>query len=120
MKTLSLKQPFVELILKKKKVIELRKWNTKFRGEFLIHSSKILDKESMENFDFKELPCGFILGKARLINVKKYKNKKELEKDKDKHLADSSWGMYGFILKDVKRVKPIPAKGSLGFWNFTR
>ncbi len=118
MKTLSLKQPFAELILQKKKVIELRKWNTHFRGEFLIHSSKIPDKKSMEDFGFKKLPCGFILGKARLINVKKYKNKKELEKDKDKHLASEEWGKYGFILKDVKRVKPIPAKGNLGFWDF--
>lgn len=39
MKTLSLKQPFAELILSGKKKIELRKWNTSFRGEFLIHAS---------------------------------------------------------------------------------
>ncbi len=47
MKVLSLKQPFAELILSGKKTIELRKWNTKFRGEFLIHSSKIPDKKAM-------------------------------------------------------------------------
>ncbi|MBU2562710.1 MAG: ASCH domain-containing protein, partial [Nanoarchaeota archaeon] len=81
MKVLSLKQPFAELILQKRKIIELRKWNTKFRGEFLIHSSKIPDKKSMEKFGFKKLSCGFILGKARLVNVKRYKNEKEVEKD---------------------------------------
>lgn len=118
MKALSLKQPFAELILQKRKVIELRKWNTKFRGEFLIHSSKIPDKKSMKEFGFKKLSCGFILGKAKLISVKKYQNKEEFKKDKDKHLASEEWGQYGFILKNIKRIKPISAKGKLGFWNF--
>ena len=40
MKCLSVCQPFADLIIQGKKTIELRKWNTKFRGEFLIHASK--------------------------------------------------------------------------------
>jgi predicted transcriptional regulator len=118
MKVLSLKQPFAELILQGKKKIELRKWNTKFRGQFLIHGSKIPDKEAMNKFDFENLPLGFIIGKAELVNVKKYKSEKEHEADKNLHLADFSWGNYGFILKNSKRIKPIPAKGKLGFWEF--
>jgi len=117
MKALSLKQPFAELILQRKKTIELRKWNTNFRGEFLIHSSKIADKEAMKKFGFDNLPCGFILGKARLVCVKKYKTKEEHKKDQEKHLADNSWGNFGFILDGVERFeKPIPSKGKLGFW----
>jgi len=30
------------------------------------------------------------------------------------------WGKYGFILKNVKRIKPIPAKGQLNFWEYKR
>ena len=41
MKALSLKQPFAELVVEGKKKIELRNWNTKFRGDFFIHASKI-------------------------------------------------------------------------------
>ena len=118
MKTLSLKQPWAELILQGKKKIELRKWNTKFRGEFLIHASKIPDRESMLKFNFKNLPLGFIVGKANLIDVKKYENSSEFLKDKNLHLADSSWGNYGFLLKNAKRINPIPAKGNLNFWDF--
>ncbi|MBU2053333.1 MAG: ASCH domain-containing protein [Nanoarchaeota archaeon] len=118
MKALSLKQPFAELILQDRKKIELRKWNTKFRGEFLIHASKISDKNAMKKFGFSALPCGFIVGKAKLIDVKKYKTKKEHDKDKNLHLASTSFGNYGFILKDAKRIKPIPAKGKLNFWEF--
>lgn len=118
MKVLSLKQPFAELILQRKKEIELRKWNTNFRGEFLIHSSKVPDEKNMKKFGFDKLPCGFILGKANLVDVKKYDNDGEFLKDKNLHLADKSWGGYGFILDNVRRIEPIPAKGQLNFWEF--
>ena len=118
MKVLSLKQPFAELILQGRKKIELRKWNSKFRGYFLIHASKIPDKKSMEKFGFSNLPLGFILGKAKLIDVKKYRNEQEHKTDKNFHLASSSWGNYGFVLENPVRIKKIPAKGSLNFWNF--
>lgn len=119
MKSLSLKQPFAELILQGKKKIELRRWNTKFRGEFLIHASKVPDMNAMKKFGFDNLPCGAIVGKAELIDVKHYKNEEEHRADRDKHLASNFWGDYGFVLKNVQRFeKPIPAKGKLGFWEF--
>lgn len=117
MKALSLKQPFAELVVSGKKTIELRKWNTKFRGKFLIHASKIPDKKAMKNFGFDKLPLGMIVGEAELIDVKNYKTEKEHKKDKNKHLANSFWGNYGFVLKNPKRIKPFPAKGNLNFWN---
>ena len=118
MKALSLKQPFAELILQGKKKIELRKWNTKFRGEFFIHASKNPDSNAMKEFGFDELPCGVIVGKAKLIDVKKYLSEREHLKDKNLHLASSEWGNYGFILENVWRVKEIQAKGKLNFWEF--
>ena len=118
MKVLSLKQPFAELILSGRKTIELRKWNTKFRGEFLIHASKIPDEQSMKKFEFENLPCGFILGKANLIDVKHYKDDEDFNKDENLHLANSSWGKFGFVLKDAKRINPILARGQLNFWDF--
>jgi len=118
MKVLSLKQPYAELILLGKKKIELRKWNTKFRGKFLIHASKIPDKKAMRRFGFVDLPLGVIVGKAKLLEVKCYRNKKEHERDKDKHLADFAWGNFGFVLGNVERIKPVEAKGKLGFWEY--
>lgn len=118
MKALSLKQPFAELILQGRKKIELRNWNTNFRGEFLIHSSKLPDLKSMKKFGFINLPCGFILGKANLVGVKHYKSDEGHCADKNLHLADSSWGKYGFVLENIERIDPIPAKGKLNFWKF--
>ncbi|MFH1307763.1 MAG: ASCH domain-containing protein [archaeon] len=118
MKALSLKQPWAELILQGKKKVEIRKWNTKFRGEFFIHASKVPDEKAMNKFNFAELPCGFIVGKARLADVKKYKDSEEFKKDKELHLATSDWGEYGFILEKVERVEGVACKGKLGFWEF--
>ena len=63
MKALSLKQPFAELVVSGKKTIEIRKWNTKFRGEFYIHASKT-------PYEKTDLPCGYIVGKATLKVIK--------------------------------------------------
>ena len=118
MKALSLKQPFAELVVSGRKTVELRKWNTKFRGEFLIHTPKIHDRASLVKFGFNDLPLGFIIGKANLVEVKHYKNEEEHNQDKNLHLADSSWGKYGFIIKNARRINPIPAQGKLNFWEF--
>lgn len=118
MKALSLKQPFAELILQGKKKIELRKWNTKFRGDFLIHASKIPDSKAMKKFKFNDLSRGCIVGKAKLVDVKKYNNEEEHKADQNLHLATTFWGNYGFVLEDVKRIKEIPYKGKLNFWDY--
>lgn len=52
-KALSLKQPWAELVVSGKKIIEIRKWNTKFRGEFLIHASRNTDAKAETSFGFK-------------------------------------------------------------------
>ena len=51
MKCLSLKQPFADLLALGEKTIELRKWNTKLRGEFLVPASKNIDIEACKRLD---------------------------------------------------------------------
>ena len=118
MKALSLKQPFAELIVSGKKKIELRSWNTNFRGEFLVHASAKPDAEAMKRFGYVNLPTGAIVGKATLVNVKYYADEEEHKKDKGLHLASSGWGNYGFILEKAERTNLIPCKGKLGFWDY--
>jgi len=78
MKALSLKQPWAELIVSGRKTIEIRKWNTHFRGEFLIHASKNTNKKAETEHGFQDLPTGCIVGKAKLLDVKKYHSKKRI------------------------------------------
>ena len=118
MKALSLKQPYAELVVSGRKIIELRKWNTKFRGEFLVHASKKPDEKVMKEFGFDSLPLGCVVGKSFLSDVKKYASTEEFSRDKKFHLASLDFGSYGFVLKNSTRVKEIPCKGKLGFWDF--
>ena len=87
MKCLSVCQPFAELIVQGKKTIELRKWNTKFRGEFLIHAAKNILIEDCRRMKIlpSSITVGAIIGKVNLVDVKKYDSDKELYTDKKKH-----------------------------------
>lgn len=122
MKCLSLIQPYAKLIISGKKRIELRKWNTKFRGEFLVHASKKIDKKACERFGINpnNITTGAILGKANIYGIKIYRSKSEFLADSNKHLAEYeefSTSKYGFLIKDaVKFEKPIPMKGKLNFF----
>jgi hypothetical protein len=103
MKCLSLKQPYAELIVSGKKTTELRTWNTKFRGEFLIHASKTVNKGACERIkiDPKSLITGAVIGKSVLYDVKTYESKNSFLKDTKKHFADVNFTdyKYGFLLK---------------------
>ena len=87
MKALSLKQPWAELVVPGRKTIELRNWNTKFRGEFLVHASLNPNKDAVARLGFTDLPLGCIVGKATLVDVKQYKSKEEFASDQNKHFA---------------------------------
>ena len=121
MKCLSLKQPFAELLASGKKKIELRNWNTMFRGEFLIHASRNINKDACKSIglDSSTIATGAVIGKAFLYDVKEYYNKKDFDKDKENHLATDIYSndRYGFLVKDaVKFDKPIPMLGKLNFF----
>ncbi|HEX5185282.1 MAG TPA: ASCH domain-containing protein [Nitrososphaeraceae archaeon] len=80
MKCLSLKQPFADLLALGEKTIELRKWNTKFRGEFLVHASKNRDIEACKRLDINidNLSIGAIIGSEFYTMSKYIANKKIL------------------------------------------
>lgn len=131
MKTLSVRQPWVSLILDGIKDVENRRWSTSFRGTFALHSSASRSRADFEeavltyrNFadcdnafaenavrecsgGFLNAPCGYILGVCDLVDCKR--------------AVCSPWhisGFCGFYLENPRWFKnPIPAKGSLGFWN---
>jgi hypothetical protein len=122
MKCLSIKQPYAELVVSGKKTIELRTWDTKFRGEFLIHASKKIDNEACKEneIDPSSLIVGAILGKAILYDVKYYKNRDSFLEDRKKHSATPKYSdhKYGFLIKNAKKFKtPLLMPGRLKFFN---
>jgi|TARA_Y100000294_G_C8548975_1_gene334448 hypothetical protein len=114
---LSVKQPFASLIVLGKKSIECRVWKTNFRGKIFIHSSKGESKEKLFNVNKNLLNKkifslkGFILGSVEIIDCKKIH--KESSKQAKFKINKKYWG---WILKNHKRIKPIPYKGKLGIF----
>jgi|TARA_B110000014_G_scaffold251875_1_gene229566 predicted transcriptional regulator len=123
MKCLSVCQPFANLIIEGKKTIELRKWNTKFRGEFLIHAAKNILLKDCDRMSLspESMITGAIIGKVCLVDVKKYNSEKELYADRKKHHAETNYikNKYGFILEKPKKLRvPIEYSGKLNFFEF--
>ena len=123
MKGLSLKQPFADLLAFGEKTIELRKWNTKYRGKFFVHASKNIDTEACErlDIDINTLRKGAIIGSAFLYNIKEYTSQEDFNRDKQKHFSVINKYFdgykYGFLIKDARMFKKSsPYSGKLGFF----
>ena len=74
MKVLTIKQPWATLIMQGNKRFEFRGWQTKYRGDLLIHAGKSIDKEAMKRLEKYlpiEVPIGKILGKVTLVDCVK-------------------------------------------------
>lgn len=120
MKCLSVSQPFAELIILGKKTIELRKWNTNYRGELLIHAPLKIRKEDAKRLKIdKKFVTGAIVGKVEIYDVKKYESQKQVKSDQKFHFASRNFHdrTFGFLLKNPKAFRiPIPYKGQLGLF----
>ena len=126
MKVLTIKQPFATLIAEGLKEYEFRTWKTKYRGEFLIHAGKSIDKKAMEKFEqyHFEYPIGCIIAKATLTDCIKIDDeaRKMLKKKNNpvynSVIADTTWDGYGFKLENVEKIELIYASGKLSFWEY--
>ncbi len=121
MKCLSVSQPFADLIILGKKTIELRKWNTNFRGELLIHAPLKIRREDCKRLKIdKKFVTGAIVGKVEIYDVKKYDSQKQIKLDQKFHFASKNFHdrTFGFLLKNAKSFQiPIPYKGQLGLFD---
>lgn len=140
MRALTLTQPWAWLVVHGRKDIENRKWNTSFRGEFLIHAAKGMRKADYEaaqdlaagilGYQFaqvmplpEQLERGGIVGLAELYDVTAPLSEREKQLRMvdwcNRGLAPDPWhfhDQYGFRLKNVQALPFLPCKGALGFW----
>ena len=149
MKVISLLQPWASLCFiinpatgKPYKKIETRSFNTKHRGELLIHASnnnKHAIALAMQEPFYSAigglraayaLPTGKIIGKVTITDTKRTSDKVEnyiasewVNQLSDKELAfgDFSPNRYGWLLEDAKSFdEPIPCKGALSLWDLPK
>lgn len=126
MKVITIKQPWASLIAAGYKRYEFRTWNTKYRGDILIHAGKGIDKEAMERFKEYNLeyPSGCIIAKAKLtdsifvdeefINTVGPTNPLVYRGI----MTRTNWKGYGFKLENVQKIEPIYINGKLSLWDY--
>lgn len=118
MRCLSVCQPFADLIVSGRKTIELRRWNTGFRGEFLVHAAlRVRSGDAARLGMGGKFVTGAIIGVAEIYGVKPYESDSQRESDSALHLAPGNTSRYGFLLRNAKALRiPIPYRGRLGFF----
>ena len=125
MKVLTIKQPWATLIMQGDKRFEFRSWQTKYRGELLIHAGKGVDKEAvkrLEKYLPKDLPLGKILGKVTLVDCIRMSPefKEELLKENSDIYTKSSFKEnFGWQLENIQVFDaPIDVTGHLSLWEY--
>ena len=105
-KALSVRQPYASLIAKGKKVIELRKYNTDYRGKIIICST-VIPKLSNHK-------CGYAICMVEIYDCVISK-----EKDRKKAFVDANYDMdcYSWLLKNPVLINPIFVRGNQKIFN---
>lgn len=138
MKALTLTQPWATLVVLGIKQVETRGWSTPYRGPLAIHAAKG-QRRWAKDFEVDlllrgilpagvEIPLGAVLGTVRLVDCVATEALQghdpmasgfvsALEDD----LGDFSPRRFGWFLADpVPLDSPVPARGSLGLWDWQR
>lgn len=126
MKAITIQQPFATLIAEGLKEYEFRTWETKYRGDILIHAGKSVDKEAVKRFAYLNLdyPLGCFVAKAAITDCVEVNDElKKVLRNKNFSIYEgvtenNSWHGYGFKIENVEKTAPILANGKLGLWEY--
>ena len=106
MKAISVQNPWAHLIWAGEKTIEVRSWNTSYRGDLLICSSAAPKVPGMIS--------GYALCLVSLDDVALF-TQQDLDAACMDEMPDDN--AYAWHLSNVRMVKPVPVKGKLNFYN---
>jgi len=121
MKAISIRQPWAELILQRRKTIELRTWETKIRGRIAIHAGKKVEQAACDHhgLDPAILARGALVGYVDIAEMIHF-DEETWEELRDNHLAldGFSGDLVGWRLANPERLpEPVPMRGRRQFFN---
>ncbi len=109
---LTVRQPWAELIVRGVKCVELRSWNTSYRGPMWLHASKQTDSvEEIGNLG--DVFLGGLVGEVELGAILPM-TAERWEAWRSKHLDPGPYrpGFYGWVLRAPRPLpEPIPVRG---------
>jgi hypothetical protein len=117
------------------KRVEVRRWNTRYRGPLLLHAASQVDQEAVERFVQDGKLSGeyapavrVILGRGVLHDTFRYASADEFNRDALRHLnprvSEQEFRgvfrgrLFGWTFTDVCALeKPVALRGQLGLFN---
>jgi len=121
MKTLSIRQPWAELIIQGRKTLELRTWTVKHRGPLAIHASQTVEREAClsHGLDPDQVTAGAVIGVVDLVEIIEL-DAASYAARRGEHLADEPWNggpLYGWRLANPQPLpEPLPVRGRMGLF----
>jgi hypothetical protein len=128
MKTLTVKQPWLQLLAEGIKDVENRTWHTKYRGPIALHAGKTDDPDAyhhpaaaeafttddrIRRHRVQDLPRGFIVAAGELVDAHSYRTC--LQPDGTMCSAWADPGAVHWVIRDVVKLdEPMTWPGSLG------
>lgn len=115
---ISVQQPWAELILCGRKSIEVRSWDSSYRGPVWLHTGLKFNEDLERQFGLSNLYRGGFVGRFELSNIIRF-DADRWSRWRSRHLVEGPMigELYGWLLRDPVRATPIPAKGKLGLFN---
>ncbi len=119
-KALTICQPYAELIVSGRKLVENRKWSTNYRGPLIIHAGK--SRAWLDNWTaVGDLVFGSIVGVAEVVaclwveDIRAGLCEKKFESLADHEHTEGPWC---WVLENARRIDPvIPYRGRQGLFN---
>jgi len=121
LKALTIRQPWADLIIRGLKTIEVREWQVKHRGPFLIHTSNTVDWKAVQTLGYdevEELPRGRVIGYAEISEVFQFDRERWLDRLKDHWVVHPlPEPSFGAVLTNVRVFeKPVRCRGNRYFF----
>lgn len=115
---LSIRQPWAELIVRGEKAIELRSWQTGYRGPLWVHAGSTRNRDLEAAFHLSNLVYGGYIG---LVIVKAIvpMDPERWKLWRSRHRSPEAYqpGLYAWVLSAPQRfARPIPGPGQLNLF----
>jgi hypothetical protein len=124
MKAITLTQPWATLVVSGRKAFETRSWPTALRERVAIHAAKSMPGYARQaaldfGFDPNALPRGAVIGEVTLQECVPTEEALHWISRNEIPLGDYSPGRFAWgLIAPTEYPTPIPATGSLGFWEW--
>jgi hypothetical protein len=143
MKALTIRQPWASLIALGIKRNETRSWNTAHRGPLAIHAGSGTTgwgrrgtRTQVGEYEVEQdggglllrgpglawpyrLPLAAVIATVNVYDVKRTNSLELLPTDRERSLGDYSPGRFAWQTGSLIPLRPVPAVGRLGLWEWT-